>query len=224
MEMFTLKAETRATGGKGAARSTREAGKTPGVIYRAGRAAEAIRFDASELAAIFRRTDNRNALLDLVVGDGRRTCLIREIQRHPTSRVVEHVDFYEVAEADRVTVPVPLRPVGRAAGTKTGGTLRLVTREIQVRCSPMAIPATIDVDVTALEVGRFIRASQLGHPPGGTLVFQQDFNVVTVEGKKSAVDEAPATTAAAAPAAAAAAPAAGKAAAPAKAAEKKDKK
>jgi large subunit ribosomal protein L25 len=203
MESFTLNAEIRPAGSKGDARKARALGTTPGVMYRAGGSATAVRFDGKALAAIFRKTNDPNTIIAVDVSGKSHTCLIREIQRNPKSRVVEHVDFLEVAKGEPVDVRVAVTTSGRAAGVRAGGQLRLITRSVAMRCDAYAIPKVVDIDVSALELGKFIRASDLAAPEGSAIVFAQDFNVVTVEGKKVDTEATPA----------AAAPAAGKAAA-----------
>lgn len=221
METHAVTAAARSTTGKGAARKSRKAGQTPGVLYRAGGSATPINFDVAELAAVFRKTADPNTVVSLTFDGSARTCLIREIQRHPVSRTVVHVDFYEIDADYPVTVSVAIRPVGRAVGTRAGGTLRVLARRLTVKCPAGSIPSHLDVDVTDLDVGRFIKASQVPAPAGVAISFAQDFNVLTVQGKLAdvPVEVAPAA-AAAVPAAGAAAPAAG---APAKA-DKDDKK
>lgn len=216
MVRYSLDAEARDTHGKGPTHKVRAEGRVPGVVYRAGEAAQPVQFDAKALAGIFRKANDRNALLDLNCGGGTRTCVVRDIQRHPRSRAVEHVDFLEVRAGEEVQVKVLVATVGKAAGTRAGGTLRVLARELPLRCNAFAIPRTIEVDVTALEVDQYVKASQVTVPDGVTLVYKQDYNVLTVEGKKAEVEVAPA--AAAAPGAAAAAPADGKAPAAAAAA------
>lgn len=204
MERFSLDAQTRSAGTKGDAHKVRKTGATMGVVYRAGEQATPVRFDASALAAIFRKTNNPNVLIDLNVDGTVRTCLAREVQRHPVSRAVEHVDFVEVRTGDSVEVEVPVAAVGRALGTRAGGTLRVLKRAVIVKCDPLLIPNTIDVDVTPVDVGQFVRVSQVKPPEGVAVVFKQDFNVLTVEGKRTAADEAGAPAAADAKAAPAA--------------------
>lgn len=205
MESFTLNADPRPAGNKGDARKARASGGTPGIMYRAGEQAVAVRFDGKELAAIFRKTNNPNTLIDVSVAGKGHTCLIREIQRNPKSRNVEHVDFLQVANGEEVSVRVAVTTSGRAAGVRAGGQLRLIKRSVDMRCDAYRIPRVVDVDVTALEVGRFIRASELTAPAGSKIVFSRDFNVVTVEGKKTEIDAVPAVGAVAAAAAPAAA-------------------
>lgn len=213
METHAITAEPRSSTGKGAARRARRTGSTPGVLYRAGGEATPLSFDVAALSTIFRKTADPNTIVKIDVAGTAHTCMVREIQRDPVSRNVLHVDFYEVEADQPVTTEVVVQPVGRAAGTRAGGTLRVLTRVVTVRSPAGSIPAKLEVDVTDVGVGDFVKASQLKPPAGVSVVYSRDFNVITVEGKRTAKDEAPA---AAAPAAGAA-----KAAAPAKPAAKK---
>jgi large subunit ribosomal protein L25 len=211
MDSLILNATTRPDTGKGVARKARTAGRIPGVLYRAGGEATPISFDISELATIFRKTADPNTLVAVQVAGGEsRNCLVREIQRDPVTRNVLHVDFYEVADDYVVNVDVTLTPVGRAAGTRSGGTMRLLTRSVKVLCAAARIPKTIEVDVTPLDVGEFLKISQVTAPEGVRIQFARDFNVIAVEGKRVAKEEA-AAAAAAAPAGKAPAKAAAKA-------------
>jgi large subunit ribosomal protein L25 len=208
MESLNLTAVPRPGVGKGIARKSRRSGLTPGILYRAGGDATPVSFKVSDLAAIFRKTADPNTLVNVTVeGAADHLCIVREIQRDPVSRNVIHVDFYEVKADQPVTVEVAVATTGRAAGTRAGGTLRLLARSVRVLAPAGRIPKAIEVDVTPLEVGQFVKVSQVPQPEGVKILFHQDYNVVSVEGKRAARDEeaAPAAegAAAAAPAAAA---------------------
>jgi large subunit ribosomal protein L25 len=223
---FTLNAEPRDAYGKGPARKARRSGKIPAVVYRAGIPSQSLLLQEKELSDGLRANQSRNVLVAVQDNGKNRTCLVRQVQRHPVSRNIEHVDLYEVESSDSVTVQVPLVATGRAVGVRAGGLLRLLVRNVSVRCSPLSIPSSIEIDVTDLDAGKFIKASQLKPGAGITVTFARDYNVVTVEGKRlskeEAAREAAAAAAAAKPAAKAAAKPAAKAAAPAaKAAPKK---
>lgn len=221
MEAHIVTATARASTGKGAARKSRASGATPGVLYRAGEEARPLNFNVAELASVYRKTSDPNTLLTVKLDGVDRLCLIREIQRHPVSRVVEHIDFYEVTPEYVVQVDVAINPVGRAAGTRAGGLLRVIKRTLTVKAPAGAIPRLLDVDVTNVEVGQFIRASDIVAPTGVTVAFKRDFNVLTVEGKRTDRPEPGAAAAAPAAGAKAAPAAAGKAAPAAKPAAKK---
>lgn len=185
MATVSLDAQLRTTTGKGAARKARAAGSLPAVVYRAGLNATPISIDPEAIEIAFLKTGDRNTLIELeIAGDGKRTCLVREAQRNPSTRRLEHVDFFEVTPDDVVTVTVKMNPVGTAVGTKLGGRLQVIRRTLDVRCKPAFIPSTVDVDVSEMEVNTFIRASQVVPPTGCELVFDTDFNVVAVLGKR----------------------------------------
>src|SRR5208283_5138593 len=101
-----------------------------------------------------------NLLVDLEVkNDARpkRLALVQEIQHHPLSGKVLHVDFHEVAENEKVTIFVPVETTGEPAGVKTGGgTLEHVLHKLKVRALPKDLPEQLTLDVTALEIGKSI--------------------------------------------------------------------
>jgi large subunit ribosomal protein L25 len=108
--------------------------------------------------------------------------LVREVQRHPVSGAVRHVDFYQVKEDETLTVDVPVKMVGKAAGVAMGGALRLIRRELKVRCLPSNIPSVIEADVTPLEIGKFLKVNQIPNPEGVEILFDDKgiFNIATV--------------------------------------------
>ena len=183
-----LKAEVR-TGelGKGAARKLRSVGQIPAVVYGAGEEATSVSVDPKVLTDIFTHTKDRNTVVNLEIEGSEYPCLVRQVQRHPLGRQLLHVDFYKVPLEDNVVVTVPVRGVGRAKGMTVGGRLRIIRREIKVACNYKNIPAFIDCDITPMEIGDMVKASELPMPEGCSLVADHDFNVLTVYGKRVAV-------------------------------------
>jgi large subunit ribosomal protein L25 len=84
---------------------------------------------------------------------------------------------------------------GRAAGTRSGGTLRQLTRSVTVQCASSRIPKSVELDVTPVEVGQFLKVSQVPAPEGVKVLYARDYNVVTVEGKRASREEAAAAAA-----------------------------
>ena len=183
MEVINIAVEPRSDHGKGAARKLRRSGLIPAVIYRGGKPPVSLAVDAVDLELKIRRTGNRNTLVRVNIDGEDRICLIKSTQRHPLSRQLLHVDFYEVKQGETVIVKVHVVPVGRAEGTRVGGRLKLLHRWLDVRCLPDAIPASIEVDVTPLDVGDFIRVAEIETPPGVEVIYDANFNVVAVAGK-----------------------------------------
>ena len=184
MATVNMTAEIRTDTGKGAARKIRKGGLVPAVVYRDGNTPSKITIDANDLELQFQRIGDPNTLVKIGADGQSWTCLAREVQRHPVTQVIRHIDFYEVKEDDEVTVSVPVETVGRAEGTRMGGALRLIARRMTVVCKPGDIPATVQVDVTPLGIGQFIRASKVPAPENTRIVVEHDFNVVTVVGKR----------------------------------------
>ena len=187
MATVTLSASTRAKFGKGAARKIRKAGSLPGVVYRAGEEASSVSLDPTALEAAFRSTMDPNTLIELDVEGSKHLCLIKDVQRHPVSQMIRHVDLYEVVADQVVTVPVRVRAEGVPAGVKLGGSLQYINRTLVVRTAVTNIPEFIGVDVTPMEIGSFVRASEIDAPKGTEILFDQDFNVLACVGKRGGV-------------------------------------
>lgn len=184
-----LKAELR-TGqhGKGAARKLRKAGLVPAIVYGAGEEATSVAIEPKALTDLFAATQNRNTVVNLQVAGDSYPCLVREVQRNPLSRQMVHVDFYKVPEDASVSVMVPVKSVGRAFGMTLGGRLRLIRREIGIKCNYKNIPASIDFNIESMEIDDMVKASDLTMPEGCSLEVENDFNVLTLYGKRIAVE------------------------------------
>ena len=185
MATVNLDASTRTGTGKGVARKIRRTGLVPASIYSGGVQPTLITIDPLALSLAFQRTGDPNTLVDIKVDGGKgASCLVKEVQRHPVSGAIRHVDFYSVDADKEIVVDVPVRTTGRAVGTQMGGSLRLIVRSLSIRCLPSNIPPVIEVDVSELNIAQFIRASEIPAAENYKLVFKADFNVVTVMKKR----------------------------------------
>ena len=182
MSIIEMPAQSRVDTGKGIARKLRKSGVVPASIYRAGEVPTLITVDPIKLTLAFERTGNPNLLVNLSVDGKSFQCLVKEVQRHPVSGAIRHVDFYQVKNDESIVVDVPVRTTGRAAGVAMGGALRLIRRELSVKCLPQNIPAFIDVDVTSVQIGKFIKVNQVASFENVEIVFDEKgiFNIVTV--------------------------------------------
>lgn len=170
--------------GKGASRALRRSGRLPAVVYGPNTPPVAVDVDPLALTNIFKETGDRNTVVQLVVGGSTHDVLVREVQRHPLTREILHVDFY-VPPTDRVIeVMVPLEAVGRPAGASLGGRLRIVRRTVKAACRYDSIPKSFVVDISHLNIGDVIKASEIQLPDGVELVYDSDFNVMSLYGKR----------------------------------------
>lgn len=182
MSTIEMSVSKREKTGKGDARKLRRTGDIPAIIYRGGNTPTMIAINPNALTLAFERSGNPNSLVKLDAAGEVFTCLVREVQRHPVSGVIRHVDFYQVQDDELLTVIVPLVTVGKSVGVAMGGTLRSVRRELSVRCLPAHIPAVIEADVTSLDVGNFLKVDEIKNPEGVEILFDKRsvFNVATV--------------------------------------------
>ena len=187
MATVSLSANPRNESGKSFARKLRAEGLLPAVIYRAGQPATSISLDPLALENAFQKTGNRNTLVELGVDGTTFTCLVKETQRDPVTANLLHVDFFEVDDKEDVLVVVPVTTTGKAPGVVAGGKLRLIKRDLKVRCKPQAIPESVPVDVSRLNIGDFVRVSGVQAPESTEIVAPNDFNVLTVIGKRGAM-------------------------------------
>jgi large subunit ribosomal protein L25 len=162
--VVALRTET----GKSANRKLRKEGLIPATVYGLGEDAVSLKIGPKIVAKVLASDTGRNSLVYLQREgtDIRRHVIIKDLQRHPVTGRLVHVDFMRVDPKHKVRVRVPIRLTGTPAGAKEGGTLEFVHREIEVECLPHAIPAHIDVDVSPLKIGENIRLGQVAIPAG----------------------------------------------------------
>ncbi|MCQ2243090.1 MAG: 50S ribosomal protein L25/general stress protein Ctc [Bacteroidaceae bacterium] len=87
--------------------------------------------------------------------------IIKEIQFHPTTDKVLHIDFYQITEDKDIVIGVPVKLNGLAEGVRAGGRLNLSIRSIKVKAKYTAIPDVLDIDVTPLQIGKSIKVGSL---------------------------------------------------------------
>lgn len=167
--------------GKGAARKLRAGGRVPGILYGENEPPRNIEVDAKTFDAL-RRAGAHHRLLDVSFGDGQPPvkALVREMQVHPVSRAVVHVDLQRVSMQKRIHVTVPIHLVGKPEGVRNqGGILEHNLREVELECLPSEIPDEIEVDVTDLTVGQAVHVSDLQRA-GVTFLGHPETTVATV--------------------------------------------
>ncbi len=199
MKSVPLNAAPRSQTRHGGVKKLRADGRIPAVIYGRQTQPENLEVNARELSDLIHHSASENILVDLAVKDAsrpKRLALVQEVQHHPLSGKVLHVDFHEVAENESVTVSVPLETTGEAIGVKTGGgVLEHVLFKIKVRALPKDLPEQLVVDVTHLEVGKSIHLGDIKAPPGVEILGDKKISVIAVAMPKTEEEEAAATAA-----------------------------
>ena len=199
MKTIELNVERRSTVGKNEARRSRMAGRVPAIVYGAGKPTVPVSVDRKALSDAFRHGAGENAifLLKLAGSGEERHAMIRDMQLHPLSREILHLDFLRVLMTEKVRVQVAVELTGTAYGVKTeGGVLDFSHRAVYVECLPGDIPKQIEVDVSELRVGQHLTAGDLALPAGVELLDEPERVLVSVMHPKA--EEAPAAGAVAA--------------------------
>jgi large subunit ribosomal protein L25 len=182
MEQINLSAQPRAERGKGPAGRLRVAGRVPGILYGPGvEGSIALALDMKELDKTLHTHAGGNVLVTLdIVGDKSRTVMFKEVVRHPLRGTVMHVDLLEVNMNELVEIEVPVHLTGKAAGLAYGGIVQHETRTITIECLPSQIPDSIDVDITALNVGQSLHVKDIPLASGLKAVDDADLTIVSI--------------------------------------------
>ncbi len=100
-------------------------------------------------------------VINLVIDGESHTAIMKELQFHPVTDALLHVDFLEVNDQKPITIGIPVKLVGLAQGVRDGGRMNLSIRKINVTAPYQQIPEHLDVDVTALKIGKSIKVGEL---------------------------------------------------------------
>lgn len=193
VERMALAVDLREGKGKSVTRKLRAQGKVPGVVYGPGIEPTQIVVEDLNLAKVLR--GGANALVDLVGAKALegKPVLVKEVQRDPLSRRVVHCDLYAVNLKARLDVEVPLHYVGTARGVALdGGVLEPLLRVLEVSCMPLAIPESIEIDVSSLGIGDALHVRDLVLPPDVVSKIDLETTIVHVVAPRLEEEAAPA--------------------------------
>ena len=200
MKSITIKGSERESVGKVSTKALRNAGMVPCVLYGGN---QTVHFSAEEIAFknLVYTPNAHTVVIDL--GDKKFEAVLQDIQFHPVTDRMLHVDFYQLFEDKEITMEVPVRVVGTSPGVLNGGVLRLNQRKLKVKALPKALPDYVDADISELEMGNKLYVTKLGSDnykllhPDNTVVAQVRISRAAM---KAAQEAAKAAKAGAAPA------------------------
>ena len=165
MKEISVSGEKRATTGKKAAKELRKEGLVPCNLYGEKKGEnglpEAVAF-AIPAAQLRKVIYSPNVyVVNLTISGEAHKAVIKELQFHPTTDAVLHVDFFEVNETKPITIGIPVKLTGHAQGVRDGGRLSQAVRQLNVTAPYKQIPETLEIDVTALKLGKAIKVAEL---------------------------------------------------------------
>ncbi|MGG8495919.1 50S ribosomal protein L25/general stress protein Ctc [Tenacibaculum sp. TC6] len=158
MKSITIKGSQRESVGKSATKALRNAGKVPCVLYGGDKP---VHFSADEKAfkSLVYTPNVYTAMIEL---DGQTyNAVLQDIQFHPVSDKILHIDFYQLFEDKPVTMEIPVKLVGNSKGVMIGGALRHNVRKLKVKALPADLPDFIEADITELEIGNKLYITKL---------------------------------------------------------------
>jgi len=191
-QTVTLNALVRERAGKGAARAVRREGRVPAVIYGDKKDPQTISMDARELMKQVQTGRFLSTLVDIDVDGTKVRTIPRDVQFDPVRDFVVHVDFLRLGKGARIAVEVAINFVGEedSAGLKRGGVLNVVRHSVEIMCPADSIPESFDMDVSALDIGDGLHASDLSLPEGMTFtITDRDFTIATISAPSGGADE-----------------------------------
>jgi len=175
MKSITIKGSQRESVGKVATKAVRNAGMVPCVIY-GGK--QPVHFAAEEKAfkSLVYTPNAHTVVIDL---DGKTTnAVLQDIQFHPVSDRINHIDFFQLDENKEIIMEVPVKVTGTSPGVLLGGVLNLNQRRLKVKALPKNLPDYVEANIAELQMGNKLYVTKLPTPnfklmhPDNTVVAQ----------------------------------------------------
>ena len=193
-EIQTITAIKRERAGKGSSRATRRDGRVPAVIYGGNQAPELISVVFNDLWLKYLKGGFMNTLFNVEIEGQNEQVLPRDVQLHPVTDRILHVDFFRVGANTRITIEVPVHfsNMEQSPGIKRGGVLNVVRHEIELWCPAGAIPERLDIDLAGLEIGDGVHINDVKLPEGASPVIRdRNFTIATIAAPSTGEKELP---------------------------------
>ena len=185
MKTVQLSGSPRANVGKKDSKALRNEGRVPAVLYGSSEQIHLHVRDVDMEKIVFSPNVYK---IELDIDGTKKNAIIQDIQIHPVTDKIVHVDFLELVDDKPVKVRIPVTLSGRSKGVLNGGRLQQIFRRLQVEGLPKDIPAAIDIDITELRIGQSRRVSDMDIP-GVKILHASNSVVVSVKMARGAVDE-----------------------------------
>ena len=180
MKSLTIKGSKRESVGKSATKALRNAGRVPCVLYGGG---DPMHFSADERAFknLVYTPETHTVVIELEDGSTHEA-ILQDLQFHPVTDKILHVDFFRLFPDKEVTLTVPVKTTGVAPGVIKGGSLNLTMKKLKIKAIPANLPDAVIVDISKLDIGDKVYVSELRNDQ---YKLMHPDNVVTVQVKMS---------------------------------------
>ena len=181
-----LNVDIRKEHGTSAARRTRLQNKVPAVVYHSGIEATPLSVDKISLNKALR---TGQMIFEVNVEDKNQFVLVKEVQYHPVTDEIIHIDFQKVKEDEKISLEVAVRSSGEAQGVKLGGLLVQMLNSVTIKCKPAEIPEFLQIDVTDMEMNTNLFVKDITLPTDVEMLTAEDIAVVSVQEPKQEKEE-----------------------------------
>jgi large subunit ribosomal protein L25 len=190
MEDTKLIAKKRDLEGSSNSRRLRRTGALPGVIYGDEKTPVSVEIEAHAFELILNHHASESMIINVALeGEGDISVLVKDVQHHPVTSDLLHVDLMRIAANKPIQVDIPLDLVGDAAGVKAGGSLEHTMHSIGVECLPADLVEAFEFDVSALEIGSVLSVADLGIDSKFKLLVDEEAIVASVHAPKVEEEE-----------------------------------
>jgi len=181
-----LNVDIRKEHGTSAARRARLQNKVPAVVYHSGVEATPLSVDKISLNKALR---TGQMIFEVNVEDKNQFVLVKEIQYHPVTDEIIHIDFQKVKEDEKISLEVAIRSAGEAQGVKLGGILVQMLNSVTIKCKPAEIPEFLEINVTDMEMNTNLFVKDIALPEDVEMITAEDIAVVSVQEPKEEKEE-----------------------------------
>ena len=181
-----LDVDIRKEQGTSAARRTRLRGRVPAVLYHSGVEATPLSMDRK---ALYKALKTGQMIFEVIVEEKPQFVLLKEVQYHPVTDEVIHIDFQKVKEDEKLSLEVAIRGIGESQGVKLGGILVQLLNAVTVKCKPSEIPEFLEIDVTKMEMNTNLFVKDISLPEDVEMITAEDIAVMSVQEPKEEKEE-----------------------------------
>ena len=181
-----LDVDIRKEQGTSAARRTRLRGRVPAVLYHSGLEATPLSMDKKSL---YQALKTGQMIFEVTVEEKPQFVLLKEVQYHPVTDEVIHIDLQKVKEDEKLSLDVAIRAVGESQGVKLGGILVQLLNAVTIKCKPSEIPEFLEIDVTEMEMNTNLFVKDIILPEDVEMITAEDIAVMSVQEPKEEKEE-----------------------------------
>jgi large subunit ribosomal protein L25 len=180
MEIIALQGLSKSGSGKEEVKKIRRNGQVPAVIYKSG-GGDALSFalNAPEVRSLI--YTSKFKLTEITIDGKAHKAIVKDIQFHPVTDAVLHVDFLELVPGVKFKAEVPLRFAGQAPGVKAGGKFIPKLRQIKIMTTPEAVVDEVSADISAMDLGSTIRVRDITLPSGVEVLNNGAIPIASIE-------------------------------------------